>query len=165
MITSVAVKLKKMADAVVIPAQVYKFSYRTGRLPYCCGVTEVGEFCTNMHTKAQIERSIGTYNHAEGWYPTMEEAHKGALTYILNNAGPLAVQFWFYKSCDYKGSFDDQEYTEKGFREVVRAHPGVIELAEYVNPNSNNMINGYMILNDVTQIAKSDEEDEDDDNY
>lgn len=141
----------------------YYFSYSLIRLPFCCGVYEVGNFSTNAATDGYVEKHPTEYRNYK--YNSIEEANKAALEKILETQLNFCIQFWFYKPSNYNGDYDDMEYTEDEFRQVVKAHPNCVELAEYVNKNSGNMINGFMINNNTSQIKSEVYSDEEDDDY
>lgn len=141
----------------------YGFDCQVTRLPYCCGVYEVGNFHTRQVSEESINKYPREYGHCK--YDNAKDAAAAKLKDLIAEYPNFALQFWFYKASDYKGSYEDSEYTENVFREAVKAHPNCKELAEYVNKNSGNMINGFIIDNSTSK-EKSDffasSEDDDD---
>lgn len=141
----------------------YVFSCQVTRLPYCCGVYEVGGFHTRQTSKEQIKEYPGEYKSFK--YDSAKDAAAARLKELIEGYPNFALQFWFYKASDYKGSYEDIEYTENDFREAVKAHPNCKELAEYVNKNSGNMINGFIIDNSTSKeksaVFASSEDDDD----
>jgi hypothetical protein len=51
-------------------------------------------------------------------------------------------QIWFVKKTNYEGEYGEH-YEREPLRKLVEAIPGVINLGEYRNPNTGNMIQGY----------------------
>jgi hypothetical protein len=130
----------------------YHFSCQVDRLPYCCGVYEVGNFYTNTCGDANFARYPNEYR--QYIHDDPKSAHEAALKKLLEDYPNFCLQFWFYKPADFLGSYDNSEYVENEFRELIKAHPNCTELAEYVNKNSGNMVNGFMI-NNCTTVVKS----------
>lgn len=122
----------------------YIFMHQESRLPRCCGVFESGSFNTMYLSQDYIRANYPAFKP----FDSAQDAQKDALESILNDHTGYSVQFWFYKNRNYDGTFADN-YTEDGFRQLVKEHPDCIELAEYRNPNSGNIINGFMILNNL----------------
>jgi hypothetical protein len=157
---SVPPEKRKPTPVPTVTPVLYRFTYSQQRIPYCCGVDEVGNFSTLLIRTSEVKNKY-PYEVAR-FKATALEAYTEALQYILNASEGRCVQFWFYKPVDYNGSYDKSNYTEDGFRQVVMAHPDAVELAEYVNPNSNNMINGWMIKNKLTMIGQGEDLDDED---
>jgi len=133
------------------------------RVPYCCGAYEAGNFVTrHWNSDEAFKRDIRYEDHSLKEYEDAitPELYKRALDRILAAHPGRTIQFWFYKQANYDGSLAE-DYTEDKFRQQVMAHPDAVELAEYVNPNSNNMINGWMIKNQLTMETQNKEEDDD----
>lgn len=141
----------------------YKLNTGTHRLPRCCGVYEIGDFNTVSTSSEAFETMKKKGHSVYGWMDSKEEAAKFALDVILSERKGHCIQFWFYKSPDYEGCYDGSVYLENTLRHLVKAHPNCVELAEYVNPNSNNMIHGLMIKNELGVVGLPSDRDDDDD--
>lgn len=125
-------------------ASKYIFRHAEHRIPFCCGVYESGGFATSYLPEAYLKDNFPF----DKPFDSARAAHKHALESILNNLTGYSVQFWFYKNRNYDGTFVDN-YIEDDFRQLVKEHPNCIELAKYHNPNSGNIINGFMIMNNL----------------
>lgn len=125
----------------------YYFASNTQRLPMCCGVMEVGQFVTRVTSDENKAKDPSSYQKFR--YDTVKEAREAALNEILAINNRFCIQFWFYKPSNYDGEFEE-DYIEQEFMDLVKAHPECVQLAEYVNKNSGNMICGLMIDNNTS---------------
>lgn len=137
----------------------YYFNYHDRQLPNCCGVREIGDFEMDAVTdEMQARDAEARYPRYRAYIATTEtEAYKQAFDKILASTCGFVVQFWFKNPTDYDGDWEGYEHDE--LRQLVKAHPNCVELAEYVNPNSGNVINGFMILNNLSMEPHNDDED------
>lgn len=101
----------------------------------CCGVRQITNFSGGEE-----------YGDVRGRGKTEEEAWADLFTEITtrfqNHMSAAVAQIWFVKYRDCDGNFED-EYRAEPLRLLVEAMSGVIELGEYHNPNSGNIIKGY----------------------
>lgn len=135
--------------------------YRAGidlhSLENCCGILEAGAFSLFEASEEMLKRysSYGSYKHT-----TPEEAWKAALEETLNDyqikddewgntrdtSYNCPIQFWFVKK-----PINDQ-FDANILRELVIAHEGQVYLGTFRNPNTGNIIEGYMIKHNVEEI-------------
>lgn len=80
------------------------------------------------------------------------QAHVDGYSY----KGSQLRYFWFVK---YRG--DDEGYQNEPLRQIVMNTPGVVKLGTYVNANSTNTVDGYMMVFE-NATGKEPEEDDDD---
>ena len=106
---------------------------RYNELPNCCGVFEFGGFyaedddgidrgltileCKEMFAEIQAVMS----RHKDGYY----------------------YQAWFVRNNHYDGTFD-RHYESAHLATLISKIPGVIKIKPTINPNSGNMIKGYI---------------------
>lgn len=120
-------------------------------------------------------QSVDPYNHRalaqQGWSKsstylygqgdTVEQAWQNCLKAAqaqvdgYSYKGSQLRYFWFVK---YRG--DDEGYQNEPLRQIVANAPGVVKLGEYVNANSTNTVDGYMM---VFENANGEEPEDDDD--
>jgi hypothetical protein len=115
-----------------------------GHTEGCCGVTQVYEFgCVNTTTIA--------YSDVNGQGETEEAAYKSLFDNLMN-ADPqefeaesgYVMQMWFVKRCNYNGiGTPDAVFEAEPLRLLVEGIEGVLELGEFTNPNTGNIIKGY----------------------
>lgn len=128
----------------------------------CCVSDEIGNFLLEKGAR-QTFRASGK---------TSEEAAKNLLASIVEKVstgedthepweydGQAVRYFWFKKGRDYKGNYP-AEYEFEELRKEVQNYPNVVKLGEYINANTGNMVDGYMIVIDCK--ANSYEEDDED---
>lgn len=126
----------------------YKFTYDVNTLPNCCGVFEVGDF--ELHTV--YEDTIKRYkNSYEGYVDDEKTAYQNAFVRLLAGDGDRPIQFWFVRYKDEDTEEFDDEYHHDTFRRMVQDHKGVIHLGTYINPNTGNEIDGYLINSGATK--------------
>jgi len=124
----------------------------------CCVSDEIGNFNT----------SGASYHRFRAEGVSHEEAAKKLLASIVEKTrtgddvdepwgydGKQVRYFWFKKPRNYKGEFD-VGYEFEELRQEVANYPGVVKLGEYINANTGNMVDGYMI---VIDCVKGDDED------
>lgn len=103
------------------------YSAMVDQLPFCCGINEAGDFGNEDH------------------YDTLETGTvEDLLAAILDRSEGRPVMFNFKNQVDYKGTFNN-EYDYDELRTLVRAHPKVVHVAEWINPGSKNRIDCYCI--------------------
>lgn len=108
--------------------------------PGCCGVRQI----LGMLPYPPDEDDFG-----DGAFDSTcsGETWEQVLTSILDSVEPgLLVQVWFKKARDYEGKVYG-EYDANELRLLVQGLEGVIHLGEHVNPNTNNLIDGYQWVN------------------
>lgn len=109
------------------------------RLPWCCGVLEAGSF------RSDIMRESGGQDRCG-------ETPEKLLARILENAEGCPVMFNFYREIEYYRDSDgvveheDKEYQAADLREEVMKHPQAQNLVTFVNPNSGNRVDSWMIF-------------------
>ena len=113
--------------------------------------------CRSAH-QMEVDRKQRWPSYTHYKFDTAKDAAEAGLKSRLDGYVGFALQFWFKNECDYTGDWSEL-YVCHEFMDVVAAHPGVVELAEYVNPNSGNKIKGYMILNQLSQAPHENDED------
>lgn len=98
----------------------------------CCGVREIGNFTDDGWVSVRNTQNdeIGGNSFKE-LLEKINEGHKG---YVLH--------IWFVKYKNFDGKFK-RNYEWQGLRRLVRQIPGVVHIAETINPNSGNKIDGY----------------------
>lgn len=106
------------------------------------------------------------YSHSNPYYygkgETIEEAWQNCLKglavrvqgYSYN--GHQVRYFWFV---NYRG---DDGYENDALRKIVQAMPGVVALGEYVNANSSNKVDGYLVPFENTHGEEPEDEEYDD---
>jgi hypothetical protein len=104
------------------------YSANIRQLPFCCGVYEAGNFNNSID------------DHPYRYSDTVNDLLKELLEYAQGNP----IIFNFYKKQDWNGDFYE-EYEENELREAVRAHKHSMHLVEFVNKNSDNMVDTYII--------------------
>jgi hypothetical protein len=106
-----------------------KFCANSSTLPYCCGVVEAGDF-------EQEE----DWEFRQFCADTAEELVRK----LLDDADGIPVIFNFVKEKNYDDKFS-QQYNAHELRAYVAAHPKAIHLIKFINPNSGNRVDSYMI--------------------
>lgn len=106
----------------------------------CCGVRQIVAMQSYEHDPDDFgEGEIDSTHEGTTW----EEV----LTQILDGLDEgLIVQVWFRCPRDYNGKVYG-EYGANELRLLVQGLEGVIHLGEHVNPNTNNLIDGYQWVN------------------
>lgn len=93
---------------------------------YCCGHREIGSF-----DDGEFESTT-----AAGLLEKLASSDSSGTVFSI----------WFAKDKLWDGGYV-QEYDYQEVRELVQQIPGVIHLGEHINPNTNNMIDGYLWVN------------------
>jgi hypothetical protein len=106
-----------------------KFMANVSTLPYCCGVVEAGDFVLDY------DDDYREYN---------EDTAEALVAKIFGWAEGVPVIFNFVKCKNWKGEFDAL-YQAHELRTYVRSHPNVVHLSKFINPNSGNRVDSYMI--------------------
>lgn len=106
------------------------------QVPGCCGVKELFGFSHDDCDDGPDIQGVG------------ETEAAAADDFVRKIQGrdyiyAAACQMWFVKYKKWDGGFQDH-YERETLRQRVAQIPGVIDLGEYVNPNSGNMIQGYL---------------------
>ena len=111
-----------------------------------------------------LERGHGKQaDHYYGKGETLEEAWKNCLIAVeaeVNNYSYKGYQlryFWFVK---YNGS---KTYENNKLRQVVQTMPDVLKLGEFVNANTGNTVDGYMMSFENKNGQNPEDKDEEDD--
>ena len=103
----------------------------------------------------------GEYFYGKGESP--EEAWNNALRCVQEHVdcysyrGMQLRYFWFVK---YRSQ---DEHENQHLRAIVQEIPNVVKLGAYVNANTGNLVDGYMVPFENVNGSELDEEDEDDD--
>ena len=108
----------------------------THRLPWCCGIIEAGYF-------KNFDRATSHVNDISA--KTTEEL----LTKILERWEGYPILFNFYREIDYEDrdrSYESDDYEASDLRELVMKHPNAKHLANFINPNSGNRVDSWMIF-------------------
>lgn len=105
------------------------------RLPWCCGVLEAGCF------RSDVSRESTTVCRAG-------ETPEKLLARILEKAEGYPVMFNFCRKIEYYDGevSEDDEYQAADLREEVMKHPNAQNLATFVNPNSGNRVDSWVIF-------------------
>src|SRR5574337_582524 len=105
------------------------------RLPWCCGVWEAGCFHSDIMRESSGQDRCG-------------ETPEKLLARILEKATGYPVMFNFYREIGYDdgGVSEEAEYHAADLREEVMKHPQAKNLATFVNPNSGNRVDSWMIF-------------------
>lgn len=107
-------------------------------LPNCCGVKEIGGLCEDRDVDYWMVNAGGE-TAAEAWKQVLDDINSG------ENKG-YVMQIWFVKKADFLGKFHP-EYDHNELRELVQQIPNIVKLGEHRNPNTGNLIDGYMWVN------------------
>lgn len=100
---------------------------------HCCGVLEVGSFTTETE-----------YSDASGDTPAeliVNLFERVRARYV--RADGFVYHIWFVRHRNYNGAYT-APYEFDELREYISGLPGCIALGEHINPNTNNMIDGYL---------------------
>ena len=106
------------------------------RLPWCCGVLEAGYFRSDSTREITSACRVG-------------ETPEKLLTHILYKAAGYPVIFNFYREIEYHRDgevCEDDKYQAADLRKEVMKHPQAKNLATFVNPNSGNRVDSWMIF-------------------
>lgn len=107
-------------------------------LAHCCGAQDVGSFTVGS----------ADFHDYRGKGATLTEAWADAVRKLLASQPGFSLQFWFVRRVinskrDHAEAFDHEE-----LRSIIKELPGAKCIAEeYVNPNSGNKIEGWIIYN------------------
>lgn len=101
---------------------------------YCCGINEIGKFRDP--------------NEDDDGYSEYEAEDAAELLDRIKSDYPEGLLFhiWFVKHKKFDETFEE-DYEYDDLRQLVQQIPGVIHIAETINPNSKNMIDGYAWVN------------------
>ena len=114
---------------------------QTDRLPFCCGVVEIG----NME-RCEDEDYYDEYDAAQRTF-SVESASELLSELKDYYQSGIVFQIWFKRGkIDYRGNLADT-FDNEDVREEVLKIPGVQKLHTGINPNSSNEIEGYMWVN------------------
>ena len=106
-------------------------SCNMNQVPFCCGMYEAGRF-------------DGADVYGEYAFELDADSTEELFTNILEHAAGRPVLFNFVKCLNYKGVYNKQ-YQAHDLRKLVKKHPNVISIGEWINPGSKNMIDAYII--------------------
>jgi len=105
----------------------------------CCGVREICGFMIHSEGDQGGWALVGSGATVEdAWTVLLKQA---------KNLNAAFIHVWFVMYPNYNGNFEGQEYANEPFRKLVKRIKGVIALGEAENPNTSNMIDGYMWVN------------------
>jgi hypothetical protein len=99
-------------------------------LPNCCGVVEFGELAIKPSTYSWEYKNRSNKKDWEKAFQEMKE--------LAEDHPAGYYQVWFHKPRRAKN------YVGHHLAKLIAAIPGVIELEPVKNPNSGNMIKGYI---------------------
>ena len=108
------------------------------RLPWCCGVIEAGYFRPLAGMAGVGPDRINNAKDASDLLRRILEKWKG-----------YPVMFNFYREIEYDDCdepMEEEEYQAADLREEVMKHPQAKNLATFVNPNSGNRVDSWMIF-------------------
>lgn len=132
-------------------------------VPSCCGVLVANDFqieSISDEYKKQWETRY-PYGGLEGYkYQSEEDAWKAKFEEILQSDMEQAsdwddhqpwsfqrpIQFWFVKR-QTQEKFDNEP-----LRQLVLNHKDQVYLGTFINPNTNNTVEGYMIKHNVKEV-------------
>lgn len=111
------------------------YGCNTTNIAFCCGFYTAGDFQKGAHTGSSDHRT---------------ETVESLVTTLMNYAEgrPILFNFVRHEIRDFDDEFTgewDEEYEAKDLRDYVRNHPNVMSIGEWVNPSTNNKIDGYII--------------------
>lgn len=152
----------------------YKYLAQTEHVEFCCGVRQVGGFEESEVTEFSQKRydpEGKRYSEATGWFEDKKAALDYSFQEIFKNGQGCPLQFWFKKSAIdtdeyYDEKLEEWRYSNDGewaanfdaaeMRNYLRALPSknLVTLGCYVNPNTGNLVDGYMYISDAVQINK-----------
>lgn len=137
----------------------YQATYDLNSLPNCCGIVEAGDF--DMCRISEEYKKRYPTNYRDYSAETPEEAWVQALKGLKEHAAGRPIQFWFVK---YHNDDDDSAAEEAGdspgefranaLRELVMKEETQVYLGTFVNPNTSNIIEGYMIKHNCKEIKE-----------
>lgn len=110
---------------------------------FCCGIVEIGGFVSDIDDMEGCDASGDT--PAELLHDVFRQGDQHRWGNRDSSERGFTYHIWFKKSAKYDGTFsDDQEYEFNELREYIRELPTCLSLGEYINPNTGNMIDGYL---------------------
>ncbi len=98
-------------------------------IDYCCGVYHLADF--------------GNEDDYEGEGPDEAEIFQELQRHMDSNKPGFWYQAWFKRNRNFSGGHD-ASYEHEELKALVKAIPGCIELPETINPNSGNILQGYL---------------------
>lgn len=110
--------------------------FEIDQVPFCCGVMEMG----NFDDRADVVDFMGNAVSAR----THRGAARKALRLAFKDREKFAIQAWFKRPKRFDGSLEPK-YEFDELRQVFKNHKRAIHLGCYINPNSGNEIDGYLI--------------------
>lgn len=102
-------------------------------LPFCCGVLEAGSFRHGGNVG-----DIGAEN-AELLLKKILDRHQGY---------PIIFNFKREIDHDDNGNIihEEEDYTSGDLRQAVMKHPNAVNIATFINPNSGNRVDSWVIF-------------------
>lgn len=119
-----------------------KYGTDVNQLPNCCGFLEAGYF----------QRSNSPFIYSE----IIERTPKQILNKVLSmNGGGRPVMFNFVRF--RKDEYDEdsplnEKYEAEWLRKLVVKHKDAVHIATYINPNTDNEIDSWVILNNLKTV-------------
>lgn len=117
------------------------------------------------HKSLEAQGFSRSGDHFYGTGDTFTQAWQNCLKAVQESVdgysykGVQVRYFWFVQYRDGDGTYQHNE-----LRELVMNTEGVVKLGAYVNANSSNTVDGYMmVFNNANGVDPEKEEDEDDD--
>lgn len=138
----------------------FKFHFCIEEDSFCCGVFTTGSFDldeTHMDTNYS-DRGWG-YNPEpctakEGWRSTPKLAAQSAIAEMIVASAGRPIMMWFKRPAKFNGTVDpDQKYDDDALRQAVKSKRGVVKLGTFVNPGTNNHVDGYLLTAHATKGA------------
>lgn len=142
--------------------QWFKAEVDLDEVPDCCGVLVAHDFaCSSI---SDDYKKSGENRYGKGWYQSYkyqseEDAWKAKFEEILNSdlehdpdgdyqlwSFQRPIQFWFVKRQT------QEEFDNEPLRQLVLNHKDQVYLGTFINPNTNNTVEGYMIKHNVKEV-------------
>lgn len=143
--------------------QWFKAEVDLDEIPDCCGILVAHDFvCSSVSDdyKKQWEHRYGGIliykyqSEEEAWKAKFEEILQSDMEEQDTDWGDQPwtfqrpIQFWFVKR-QTQEKFDNEP-----LRQLVLNHKDQVYLGTFINPNTNNTVEGYMIKHNVMEVKE-----------
>lgn len=121
----------------------FKYSADVNQLPNCCGFLEAGNF----------QKSVSPFIYNEIIESTPKQALNKVLSMWDSRGRPVMFNFVrFRKVEDDEDSPLNEKYEAEWLRKLVVKHKDAVHIATYINPNTGNEIDSWVILNNLKTV-------------